>query len=379
MGKEVVFVGGGHAHLTSLKHIDQFVSLGHGVTLISPAPYHFYSGMGPGLLSGIYRPQEVCFNVKMMTEAKGARFLEDKVIRVDPSEKKLILGNGETVGYDVVSFNVGSDIPTASVEISGEGVYTVKPIFNLLKGRQQILDGMKKKRMNILVVGGGAAGVELAGNIWRLVSKKGGRARIILIAGGKILGRFPEKARKYVIQSFEKRGVEWIEDCRVSSLRHGEATLTDHEAIQYDIVFLALGTRPSSLFRDSGIPTGEDGGLLVNKYLQGDVHPEIFGGGDCISFKGYGLEKVGVYAVRQNQILYHNLRSALEGGRMKSFNPGRAYLLILNLGDGSGIFSRRGMVFRGKLAFRLKDYIDRNFMKKFHVFCDRVDWNVEET
>jgi len=32
---------------------------GHRVTVIMPSSYQYYSGMGPGMLSGIYRPQEV--------------------------------------------------------------------------------------------------------------------------------------------------------------------------------------------------------------------------------------------------------------------------------------------------------------------------------
>ncbi len=49
------------------------------------------------------------------------------------------------------------------------------------------------------------------------------------------------------------------------------------------------------------------------------------------------LDKVGVYAVRQNPILYGNLMAALEGGPMKKFEPQKVYLLIFNLGNGTGI------------------------------------------
>jgi len=52
MSKHLVFVGGGHAHLTSLKDLSSIRERGHRVTLISPSPYHYYSGMGSG--SGIF-------------------------------------------------------------------------------------------------------------------------------------------------------------------------------------------------------------------------------------------------------------------------------------------------------------------------------------
>ena len=59
----------------------------------------------------------------------------------------------------------------------------------------------------------------------------------------------------------------------------------------------------------------------MNAHLQSVAHPDIFGGGDCASLEGHALAKVGVYAVRQNPILFHNLKVALEGGEMISFMP----------------------------------------------------------
>lgn len=132
-----------------------------------------------------------------------------------------------------------------------------------------------------------------------------------------------------------------------------------------DFAFVAIGIQPSSLFHDSGIPVGPDGGLLVNSYLQSVAHPEIFGGGDCISLQGRPLAKVGVYAVRENAVLYHNLLAALEGGKMEVFTPQKEFLLIFNMGNGKGIFWKKSWIWEGRLAFLLKDYIDRKFMRTF--------------
>jgi hypothetical protein len=52
---------------------------------------------------------------------------------------------------------------------------------------------------------------------------------------------------------------------------------------------------------------------------------------------------------------------------MTAFKPGGAFLLILNLGNGKGLFWRKDMVLNGKLAFLLKDLIDRRFMRKFQL------------
>ena len=367
-GKHLVFAGGGHAHMQALLGLAGYTAKGHRVTLVSPSPYHYYSGMGPGLLANTYRPEQVRFHIRKMAEDRGATFIEDKVIRIDAPNRALHLESGERLGYDVMSFNVGSEVPLDHlVAAPDDRVFTVKPIHNLVNAQRLILDGMKDRALGLLVIGGGASGVEIAGNLWRLVSRNNGEARITLVARSRLLKRFPEKVGKLARESLSARGIEILEGQAVQSLENGTAILADGNALPCDLTIIATGVRPSPIFRESGIPTAEDGSLLVNDRLQSVAHPEIFGGGDCIGVENLFLEKVGVYAVRQNPILRHNLMAALEGGAMMEFDPGGAYLLILNMGDGTGIYMRTRWIWRGRLAFALKGFLDRRFIKKFQI------------
>lgn len=372
--RHLVLVGGGHAHLTAIAMADRYRRLGHQVTLVSPGPYHYYSGMGPGLLSGIYRPQDIRFHVKRLAEDRGGEFIEGRVTRVDPDARILYLANGDRLSYDVVSFNTGSDIVAGGITAEPEdNVFPVKPISNLLEGQRYILGLLKGRKPVILIIGGGPAGLEIAGNAWRLVHDQGSTADIRLLAGHRLLSHFPDKVRRIAKSSLEGRGIEVVEGARAVKAQGGEVALADGRMFPYDVLFLALGVRPSGIFRNSGLPTAENGGLIVNSYLQSDLHPNIFGGGDCIEFKERRLDKVGVYAVRENQILYKNLMTALNGGPMKKFSPQKTYLLIFNLGDGQGIFCRKKWVWNGRLAFTLKDYIDRKFMRRFQLSGELTD------
>ena len=173
MPKLLVFVGGGHAHLTAMMGLRDTVRAGHRVTLIGPSRYHYYSGMGPGLLSGIYRPAEARFHVKKMAEDRGATFIEDRVVLVDPVRRILVLGSGAEVRYDAVSFNTGSEVPLDLLHSSGENVYPVKPIENLLAARRKILGADLGKRLCVVVVGGGTAAVEIAANLGHLARETG--------------------------------------------------------------------------------------------------------------------------------------------------------------------------------------------------------------
>jgi len=138
MEKHLVLVGGGHAHMVALANLHKFIEKGHNVTVIGPSPYHYYSGMGPGMLGKIYTPAEIRFATKHIVEKQGGTFILGKVGRVNAGEKMLLLESGETLSYDVLSFNVGSYVPKTIVTDNAEDVFAVKPIEKLLETLEQI-------------------------------------------------------------------------------------------------------------------------------------------------------------------------------------------------------------------------------------------------
>jgi len=92
MARHLVLVGGGHAHLQVLATLDEFTARGHGATLISPSPYHFYSGMGPGLLSRTYRPQQARFHIAKMVRGRALYRLRSQTIEPIFGQIKTVRG-----------------------------------------------------------------------------------------------------------------------------------------------------------------------------------------------------------------------------------------------------------------------------------------------
>lgn len=366
MAKHLVLAGGGHAHMVTLANLKKFVEKGHHVTVIGPSSYHYYSGMGPGMLGGTYRPEEIRFSTRHTVEKSGSVFIQDKIERVNPDEKVIVLKSEKIVTYDVISFNIGSYVPRAIISKNKGDIYSVKPIEQLIDAGERILELVSEKKAKIDVIGGGPASAEVAGNIWLLCKTRGRNIPQIRVFSSKtFMGRFHKSIRKKVVRSLSKRGIRIIENSLVREVETGKIMLESGAIHRSDLIFLAVGVKPSSVFEESGIPVGPDGGLLVNRYLQSADYPEIFGGGDCIHFKENPLDKVGVYAVRQNLVLYQNLMASLDETALKPFEPGGDYLLIFNMGDGTGVLRKNWFTLDGKVSFFLKDYIDRKFMKKF--------------
>jgi NADH dehydrogenase FAD-containing subunit len=174
-------------------------------------------------------------------------------------------------------------------------------------------------------------------------------------------------------RSLFRRGISVRDGFYAERIERNSVILTGGEALQADIILVATGIHPSLLFRDSGLPVGPDNGLLVNHFLQSTAHPEIFGVGDAISFELHPLAKVGVYAVQENMVLYQNVLATLTGGELVPFEPQRNYMLIFNMGDNRVIVWKQNFIWHGWLSWKLRDWIDRSFMKKFQVSGERDD------
>ncbi|SDB30671.1 pyridine nucleotide-disulfide oxidoreductase family protein [Desulfonatronum thiosulfatophilum] len=373
MGR-LLLAGAGHAHMALMAAIPELTAKGHAVTAIGPGDRHYYSGMGPGMLGGTYRPEEISFPVQTMIESRGGTFIQDLVTAIDAARHVVVLRSGREVPYDVLSCNLGSYVPRdisgdaagADNGVANDVVFPVKPIERLLAARRRIQEMAKTKTVRIGVCGGGPAALEVAGNAWDVGREQGGKGcKVQIFAGSRLLKNMPDKVRRMAEEALKKKGIEVVAGSYVHAVESGEIHLQNGQRHVQDVVFLALGVRPSKVFSNSGLETGPEGGLLVNQFLQSVSHPDIFGGGDCISFQPRPLDKVGVYAVRQNPVLLHNVRSRLEGRELQPFDPGGDYLLIFNIGGGQGILYKNRIAFGGRPAFWIKDYIDRKFIRKF--------------
>ncbi|GAB6060562.1 NAD(P)/FAD-dependent oxidoreductase [Desulfonatronum parangueonense] len=373
MGR-LLLAGAGHAHMALMAAIPELTAKGHAVTAIGPGERHYYSGMGPGMLGGTYQPEEISFPVKTMVESRGGMFIQDMVTAIDAARHVVMLRSGREVGYDVLSCNLGSHVPrdisgdvgNADTDSAGEAVFSVKPIERLLAARRRIQELAKSQTVRIGVCGGGPAALEVAGNAWDVGRERGGKGcQVQIFTGSRLIKDMPDKVRRMAEEVLRRRGIEVIGGSYVQAVESGAVHLQNGQRHPQDVIFLALGVRPSNVFKNSGLETGPDGGLLVNQFLQSVAHPDIFGGGDCISFQPRPLDKVGVYAVRQNPVLHHNVQARLEGRELRTFDPGGNYLLIFNIGDGQGILYKNRIAFGGRLAFWIKDHIDRKFIRKF--------------
>ena len=164
MQKHLVLVGGGHAHMVTLRNLHSFIEKGYKVTVIGPSRYHYYSGMGPGMLGGTYTPDDIRFATDHVVTRAGGDFILDKVVKIDPANKTVLLENNDPINYDVLSCNAGSYVSWNQVTGEQTDIFSVKPIETLMKAQARLLELLSRKKITVGIIGGGPSSLDIAGN-----------------------------------------------------------------------------------------------------------------------------------------------------------------------------------------------------------------------
>ncbi len=361
--RRIVLIGGGHAHLGVLRGVAALVRRGVEVVVVSPGDF-WYSGLATGVLAGQYPAALDVVALDPLAARVGARVVRDMAVAIDPAAGRVVLASGERLAYDALSLDVGSEVPLDAVPGAAAHALPVKPVANLARLRDELEARWRAgKRVRLLVVGGGASGCEVAATAERLAARTGAGLDVVLLASSSRLAPgLPPRAAQRLETLLPRRHIRCAIGVGVTAIDAGEVHTTTGDRVSYDLLVLATGLVPPPLLRTSGLPTDAAGALLVDINLRAVGDPRVFGGGDCVTFAPQPLPKVGVHAVRQAPILLHNLAATLDGRPLRPYVPRRRTLLILNLGDGTGLATWGPFAWHGAAAFRLKDRIDRRWL-----------------
>ncbi|HTQ79711.1 MAG TPA: FAD-dependent oxidoreductase [Thermoanaerobaculia bacterium] len=365
----LLLVGAGHAHLEVLRRL-ALEPLGFSLTVVSPAGRHHYSGMVPGYLQGTYTEEQIAVDLRPLVERTGGRFRDGLSVALDPARQVVTLASGEELGYDLVSFNVGSDSAGANAPEVAAHAERLKPLERVvaLSERLRALAGQEGER-RVAVVGGGAAGVEVAFACARVLDAAGGRRRVSLLeAGQDLLAGYPRHFRTLAAKLLASRGIEVATGRRAIAVEPQAVLLEGGAEVPSDLTVWLTGAVAFPLFQSSGLALDERGFLLVDDSLRALTDPRIFAAGDCGTLAAYPeTPKAGVYAVRQGPVLWASLRATLESRPLPSYRPQAGFLSLLNTADGCALLDYKGQAVHSRWAFWLKDRIDRRFLARYQV------------
>lgn len=366
--RDLVLLGGGHSHALVLR---QFAMQGlpHDVrvTLVSDASHSPYSGMLPGLIAGHYSFSDTHIDLRSFCAAIGVRFICARALGINTQAGNIVLAGRPPLEYDLLSINTGASPELDTVPGARDFAVPVKPVADFYERwcslEQRIAEAPSGKTFRIVVVGGGAGSVELVLAMQHKLSHR--KVALALVCGGALLETYNPLVRRTVRARLQRLGIELHEANRVSAVQQSTVQLASGAQLDHDALVWCTAVIAPQWLRDSGLPCNEQGFLRIQNSLQVEGYENLFAAGDVATQTASPRPKAGVYAVRQAPFLAENLRAALLGRPLRSYQPQRRFLSLLSLGNRKAVADRGFFAASGGWVWRWKDSIDRRFMRQF--------------
>lgn len=340
--KRVVIIGGGFAGLAVANKLSSKL---FQVVLIDRCNFHqfqplLYQVASAGLESG-----SISFPFrKLFSRKKNFYFRLADVKFIDTSKNKIKTSIGD-LGYDYLVIAAGTTTNYFGNKAIMENALPMKSIEEALELKNTILLNLeraldctdpKEKRafMNVVIVGGGATGVEVAGALSEMkryiVRKdypdlKKTNLNIYLVEGtDRVLNVFSKISSSNALESLQKMGVNVILNKLVTDYKDNLVVLNDGKTIPAKTLIWVSGVTSEHI---DGLPDetiGHAGRMLVNECNQLQGFSNIFVIGDiCLQQEeAYpkGHPQVAPVAIQQGKLLADNLKKIQTNEQMKPFH-----------------------------------------------------------
>jgi len=225
--------------------------------------------------------------------------------------------------------------------------------------------------LQVVVVGSGVDSVELAFSLEQRRFELELPIDVRIVDGhSEILHDLPTTTIRKVKKLLHKRGIELslgspVVDC--DDLGPSSLVLENGDRIRADLVIWVTEAAPPMAVRGFELPKSERGFLTIRPTLQSTAQVPVFVVGDVASLDGDDFPRSGLHAAQQAVVLQTNLERWFSGEPLAVYQSRRSSRSILSCGDGTAILNYNGICVHSKWAWRMKDHLDRSWVRRFQV------------
>ena len=364
--KRLVLLGGGHAHVHVLAELAREPMPGVQAVLATPHARQIYSGMLPGWMAGHYTLDQCTIALEPLARAAKVELALSPAVAMNANERTVTLADGRVAEYDALSIDTGSMFDRDAIPGAREHGLFLRPIEHFVQLYERLLALATDRLLNLVVIGGGAAGFEVALAIHHRFNGAGEeRARVCLVTGDStVLPAFSPVVRERALRVLRRARVTVLNQ-RCIEISSGQVQLDNGARLVCDVPLLALPTVAPGWLQGSALALDARGFVSTTPTLQSASHAEVFAAGDVAARNDRELARSGVFAVRAGPALALNLRRHLAGGPLQPWQPKERSLYLLSCGGRRAIASWGRLSAQGRWVWAWKDWIDRRFVARY--------------
>ncbi len=367
--QKIVIVGGGFGGCKAALELAN--KKGFEVTLISSTNNFEYHG-------ALYRsatgrsPMEVVIPIKeILKRAHNVEFVLDTIARIDPAKNRLISVDGNEYHYDSVILALGNVVNYFGIEGMEQHSFALTTITQTIALRNTLTKLFRDpgSKPGIAVVGGGASGVELAGELQHyahmVAQKYGNKAaepKVMLIEGAdRVLPNLDPILSARAYKRLHELGVELRLNTKVNSCEQGKVCLSG-EDIMADVIVWTAGSRGVDFYsQHPKVFTMEKGRVKVDEYMRATAYGNVYVIGDNAFTPYTGMAQT---ALHDANFVAGNLIRASKNKKPASYRP-RKPTYVIPVGPNWAVLQTDKYQWSGTRAWLARRQADKWIFKNF--------------
>lgn len=374
--KKIIIVGGGFGGVRCALDLSRKKIAGVKITLISDKPYFEYTPALYRVVTG-RSPLAACVPLGEIFKGKDVEVLQDSITQVDLRQKVLAGASGSRYSFDYLVLALGSE--TAYFDIPGlkELSFGLKSINEALRLRRHLHEmfeacgraedkEQKVCSLHFVIVGGGATGVELAGELAAYSRKLAQRHKIepslvtidLIEAGPRLAAQLPQDVSEKVTERLRHLEVNIYLNRAVVKENLEQVYLKDME-LKTKTVIWAAGVRPNVLYsRIEGLELDKRGRVVVDDYLRVKGFDKVFVIGDAAATQYSGLAQT---ALNDGRYVAEAIFRSFQGAkRLSPYRP-RKPIYAVPVGPNWAAVLAGKIRFYGRLGWWMRRLADLRF------------------
>lgn len=320
----------------------------------------------------------VAVPLSKILSGKYVTFLHDTTLKIFPEKNTIMLKNHGEMTYSLLVIAVGSVTNYYKIEGLEQFSYPLKTLQDAISischldsNFQNLWKKETKKKIQIVIGGGGFTGIEFACELSGFIKKLCKKYQypwsqvslIIVEAKTALLAGQEPKMEKIIQQRLKKLNIQVKTGTKIEKVE-AQKINTDKETMEMDMLIWTGGVKPNPLIRESfenipQIKLAKNGALPVNEFLQNPDFKNIYAAGDCASYIDLKTQKpapmLAQIAVQEGKVLAQNLL-----GKKTKYTP-HISGIIIPLGGKYAVCKIGNIILKGFFAWAIKRINDLRY------------------
>ena len=334
--KKILILGGGFGGVYSAKRLQKLKPNSFEIELISNNNYFIFQPLLPEVASGTIPAGDAVTPIRQMLP--NIKFRHAEITKIDCNQKNVVVVQGlrrreHLINFDHLVIALGQESNKQIIPGLKHHCFTMRTledaynIRNHLIGCFELADvtldkELKRKLLNIVVVGGGFSGVETTGELKEMSDrllpyykniKKNELKFHIVEFSSRLLPELSKEISDYTYKIFKNRDINVYLKTALRNVFINKVFLSNGKSIDTKTIISTIGSTVSKIINKSGLPL-KNGKIITNEFLEVKGFKDIWAIGDSalipnkiIKSKYPYSPPTAQFAVRQANILAKNI------------------------------------------------------------------------